>query len=168
MRYNHLMRTACKLMSAGKVWLAAALVLFANVPHFVCQCPDGHVKPFCFGAARGSECCCGSGGCCRPPAPRQHAAPCCAASHEPQRPPSSGSCHGANGCARTVAQAENYAPTTGQGTTYRPDLVVTTLLPPPTSTPDGPTVARGSSAWRADHSLSPPPDLVKLLQHFLI
>jgi hypothetical protein len=32
----------------------------------------------------------------------------------------------------------------------------------------GPSVAGEPSAWRTVHSASPPPDLVTLLQHFLI
>src|SRR5690242_12560587 len=97
-----MMRTLRRLAAAGQVWLATALMLFANVPHFVCQCPDGHVKPLCLGtAANDSGCCCGDGhccavasakSCCRPHAPAESqgrdSAPCCATTPGPQHPES--------------------------------------------------------------------------------
>src|SRR5262249_30171978 len=50
---------------AGWLALAAALLTpVAGVPHFVCQCPDGHVKEICLStAAPSSGCCCGKA-CC--------------------------------------------------------------------------------------------------------
>lgn len=38
-----------KTTLAGLTWLTAAMTLVAGLPHFVCRCPDGTLKPFCLG-----------------------------------------------------------------------------------------------------------------------
>lgn len=39
--------------------VTAAMTLVAAMPHFECRCPDGYLKPFCFGCvSRASGCCC--------------------------------------------------------------------------------------------------------------
>ncbi len=163
----------------GRVCLAA-LVLLANVPHFVCRCPDGRVKSFCLGSPAGdSGCCCGgkgccadtrAGGCCHSRAPARatshRPAPCCATAHQSQQPqPQAPPCQGSGGCTRTVAPAENYTPTKSP-CVPRPDLALAAVppaSPAPVDAPEGSPQAR-----RTRSCLSPPPDLVKLLQHLLI
>jgi hypothetical protein len=66
-----------------------------------------------------------------------------------------------------MASPENYLSSTGP-IPPGPDLNGTAILPHLVSSPNGPAVVSGSLAWRLGHSLSPPPDLVTLLQHFLI
>jgi hypothetical protein len=159
------------MMSAGQVWLAAALVLFAGVPHFVCQCPGGRVKLFCSGAANKSDCCCPSpsaGGCCQPHAPKHQTSSCCAthgAPRRPESPPDGG--RGGGGCTRTLEPADDYLPTTGPDT-FGPHVTATAILPPPAMAADGPSLGSGAPSWLLSHALSPPPDLVTLLQHLLI
>jgi hypothetical protein len=46
------------------VWLTAAMTLVAGTPHFTCRCPNGRVKPFCFGTAFQKSGCCCNGECC--------------------------------------------------------------------------------------------------------
>jgi hypothetical protein len=73
------MRAFGDKLTTGLVCLAALLMPLSGVPHLVCRCPDGQIKPFCLGtilAKNSGRCCCGgacssgSGGgrccCCRP------------------------------------------------------------------------------------------------------
>jgi hypothetical protein len=57
-------RIGSKIVS-GLACLAALLTPVGGVPHFVCRCPNGHVKSFCLNITteKSGGCCCG-GGCC--------------------------------------------------------------------------------------------------------
>ena len=35
-----------RAVQTGAVWLTAIMTLIAGTPHFVCQCPNGRIKPF--------------------------------------------------------------------------------------------------------------------------
>lgn len=49
---------------AALIWLTAASTVLAGFPHFDCRCPNGQVKPFCFGfCSKTAGCCCGGTGC---------------------------------------------------------------------------------------------------------
>ncbi len=53
-----------RAVQTGAIWLTAIMTLIAGTPHFVCNCPDGHIKPFCFTlhSEKNGGCCDGS--CC--------------------------------------------------------------------------------------------------------
>lgn len=53
-----------KICLISIVWLTAGSTLIAGTPHFVCRCPDGTTKAFCFGSASPKSCCCHGGQCC--------------------------------------------------------------------------------------------------------
>jgi hypothetical protein len=67
-----------KKVVSGLACLAALLTPASGISHFVCRCPDGHVKPFCLNITSAK-----SGCCCRPNATRaarpDKAANCCGA-----------------------------------------------------------------------------------------
>jgi hypothetical protein len=46
------------------VGLTAIATVIAGMPHFVCRCPDGRVKPICFSLSSGAAGCCCGGACC--------------------------------------------------------------------------------------------------------
>ena len=180
-----LMRRLGKAISVGAVWLAAGLSLFAGVPHFSCVCPDGVVKPVCAGESSGTAGCCCGGGCCASSEAvsccrgrgTSHAASaarksCCAGPHDDGCQPSSSEAGAAvrgNCCVRTLEQPEALL-FTPAGSTARPDFTAHALpaaIAPPVAT----LAAPGSVAAVAPgpaHCLSPPPDLLALLQHLLI
>jgi hypothetical protein len=172
-----------RIVWAVQVWLTAVTTLIAGIPHFDCRCPDGHVKPLCLAVtAEASGCCCG-GSCCSAPATDSHSRgpaqagrarkkSCCA---RPQHdgltsaPGNDGGALSGTGCVRTGqrSDAAALAPNTAAG---RPD--VTARATPFALTPVVPTSALPRAAFAAArgaaHSLSPPPDLLSLLQHLLI
>src|SRR5262245_47170854 len=48
------------------VGLTAFATLIAGAPHFICRCPDGHVKLFCVSTPSAAPGCCCGHACCRP------------------------------------------------------------------------------------------------------
>jgi hypothetical protein len=52
-----------RTVQTGAIWLTAAMTLIAGTPHFVCLCPNGHIKPFCLTLFFDRTCCC-NGSCC--------------------------------------------------------------------------------------------------------
>jgi hypothetical protein len=174
-----------KAISVGLVWLATGLTLFAGVPFFSCVCPDGAVKPVCMGGSSDTAGCCCGGGCCTSPDAESccrgqgtpHAAnstpkSCCAGGHDDGCKPSSseagaalrGSC-----CVRTLERQEALLFTQG-GSPAQPafsdhSLPVATV--PPLTTLATPRCVAALALGPA-HCLSPPPDLLALLQHLLI
>jgi hypothetical protein len=54
----------CRAVQTGAVWLTAIMTLVAGTPHFVCRCPNGNVKPFCFAFLSGKNGGCCDGSCC--------------------------------------------------------------------------------------------------------
>ena len=92
MRRGEIMN-AFKTIRTAFIGLTALMTLVTGLPHFRCQCPNGSVKPFCFGyGCSASACCCG--GACpaspadvrhgRAPAPgRNRRAACCACATRP-------------------------------------------------------------------------------------
>ena len=59
------MRAIGNKMVSGLACLAALLTPLSGIPHVVCRCPDGHVKPFCLNITtkKSAGCCCGGAGC---------------------------------------------------------------------------------------------------------
>lgn len=61
------MKTIKKLLLTYCILLTASMTVVAGMPHFLCVCPDGSIKPFCPGPTVRSSfapaCCCG-GACC--------------------------------------------------------------------------------------------------------
>jgi len=58
------MDTMGKTVRGIAIWVTAIMTLIAGTPHFVCRCPNGNVKPFCFAVPIGTTGCCCGGACC--------------------------------------------------------------------------------------------------------
>jgi hypothetical protein len=59
------MRYLRKTVLTFLVWATAASTLVSSTPHYVCRCPNGQVKEFCFGVvSKKSTCCCSGQSCC--------------------------------------------------------------------------------------------------------
>lgn len=155
--------------TAGLVWLTAVMTLTAGLPHFRCECPNGSVKPFCFGVF-----CSSTGNCCGNACPAArgsvracadaHRAACC--------------CYGAKG--RRAAPSGGHPVAQGRGCvkSFAPHTRYVVSRP---RAADGAAVnyyaAAVTNAYsrtalrlpRGAHPPSPPPsDLVIVLQRFLI
>jgi hypothetical protein len=69
-----------KPILAVVMWLTAAMTLVAGMPHFVCRCAGGSVRPFCFGIRLNLPLVgCGAGRDCCPPEcePADKGSSCC-------------------------------------------------------------------------------------------
>jgi hypothetical protein len=177
------MHYSARILWACHVWLTAAMTLVAGLPHFQCLCPNGRVKALCLSLApKPSGCCCG-GACCS--SAQSSAGSCCAHNAKAAEPQAEASCCGqpkrqpteklpgagfhaaGTGCVKTPVRAEPRALPKG-------DTEPGQLLIPDASLPGHtpvthalPATAHASTFWHG-HSLAPPPDLVIVLQHFLI
>ncbi|MHB1424310.1 MAG: hypothetical protein ACYC3I_14140 [Gemmataceae bacterium] len=58
------MATFGRAVQTGTIWLTAMMTLIAGIPHFVCRCPNGNVKPFCLALLSAKTACCRDGSCC--------------------------------------------------------------------------------------------------------
>jgi hypothetical protein len=172
------------------VWLAAAMTVLAGVPHCSCRCPDGRVKPFCFGstAKKGGcccdgECCCAKAGtacCCKKSAsePQGATALCCGqqgeaagscCGHHDQPAPNipakdepalTGSC-----CTRTLAQPEVFTFLSPKRFVVKDVTLQALHVVQHVPLWDAPTEPR---AFRQEHQRPPPTDLLTTLQRLLI
>jgi hypothetical protein len=148
-------------------WVAALLTPVAGVPHFICQCPDSHVKEISLStAALSPGCCCGRA--------------CCGMHGRTAGQDKCGACKGRH----QAGSGENFlvepaccvkspagpAPLAVAPHTKPPadGRNVAALLPPwaDSGYAQAPE-ARGRPATTG-HSLAPPPDLVTLLGRLLI
>jgi hypothetical protein len=165
-----------RLSLAVLVWLTAAMTLVASTPHFSCRCPDGRVKPFCFGLPSKKAMCCCNGSCCAPDV--ECGKTCCSNQNAPAR-----SC-----CCQHTGQG--HAKSANTGTFARAACCTKTLVPQESRSLSRPEskVAKDLSfgalltaeakprqsfvtaihRLRQDHERPPPTDLVVTLQHFLI
>jgi hypothetical protein len=181
------MRAAGKNLVSGLACLAALLTPLSGVPHIVCRCPDGHVKPFCLGITvpksggcccrgsccsrnRGGKCC----GCCRTHGAtcdrRGTRAPCCGS---PQVPSGAKALAGGSGaadascCVKTLQRTVSLAivpvkETPGKDTRHLADLAEAAATA---------GVPAGISVFRVPglaHSPGPPADLPTLLRRLVI
>ena len=174
------MRRLGKLISLGLAWAAVGLTMFAGVPHFICRCANGNVKPFCLGICGDAGCCCGTDACCSSAdtAPRHRNGMAshqdktqrksCCGGHAPctltDCPSVGGTC-----CVRTMQHSD--APTlTSPSRADQIDPSGRAILPG--QTPPAPRPMLSRSGWfltgYVSHSLSPPPDLLAFLGHLLI
>ena len=173
-----------KLLVA-QVWLSAVMLPIAGLPHFSCLCPDGRVKPFCFGpttqtsgrCCRGS--CCGSkpgeGSCAEAPRPARAGAKtrcCCCRSHagEGKKQSASDARHrvSAPACRRTLTEADLIAilgERDSPGVSAGP--ITWLSAPPPTLLLPPPRLEHAQLSWQT-YGQPPPTDLIILLLHFLI
>jgi hypothetical protein len=152
------------------IWLTAASTLFASLPHIECRCPDGHLKAICFASVISPESdCCSEPrdeeatectGCCGQKTPRAHAAD--------STPDSAGQVK-QRGCNKQLIQPglafASYidVPTIKLAKTAPLDLHVSA------TTGANLVVLPQASCSRPDSQHAPPPpDLLILLQHFLI
>jgi hypothetical protein len=178
------MRPPFQTLWVAQVWVTAAALLVAGLPHYRCRCPDGRIKLFCPGPAERATLCCGAG-CC--PAPAQEArrcrssspeaahpveASCCghrAPAEQALDPPASDSRVERPGCQKTLAQADfvavTPAPAAPTNNAAAGLFLLSATLAPLVSLPTG--EAPGRPSWERDR-LPPPTDLIIAHQHLLI
>ncbi len=179
------MKAFGKITRAGFGWLTAIMTLVAGLPHFQCQCPNGSIKPFCFGIfCSSSGCCCGDvcsgagrGGVTPPlrgnvravPGRKGRPACCCprpVSRSTPQH--SDGPPRVENrGCRKSLAQQQQLAPSSATKIVHDRGAVDTALLTPPARTPLD-SARTGTDVGGLHLTAPPPPDLVIVLQRFLI
>jgi hypothetical protein len=161
---------------SASVWFTAVMTLTAGFPHLQCRCPDGHIKPVCFGpSAPGPGCC--DRACCpsarrgvptHPPASEKSPAPCCCCHrHAPSPPDRSEPLSGLEprGCTRVLTPAPEFTPGSAPHVD-QPELAA--VLPPADAGgPALPSSPDARPAWCV-HTVSPPTDRVILFQHFLL
>ena len=166
------MGVTCERIRSGLAWLAVFLTPVTGIPHFVCSCPNGHVKPFCLGwASKATGCCCGRA-CCRRSSDGKRCCCCSRGVPTAQRPSAKpspdGHCSvGRPGCSKTLAGQEALAPSAGKRIAWN-DLLCGVGLPasnvPRTPLANG---MRGNSS-SYNHAPAPPADLIALLGRLLI
>jgi hypothetical protein len=179
-RQGMIMNALGKTTWAGFGWLTAVMTLVAGLPHFQCQCPNGAIKPFCFGVfCSSSACCCGNGSSGGPKDSRRNARPvagrkgrpacCCGRTNSLAKPKDSGGppCVDGKGCQKSLTQQQQFAPTTPTKIVHDPGAADPALctsaalaLLASARTPD--------EVSRLHFADPPPPDLVIVLQRFLI
>jgi hypothetical protein len=156
------------------------MTLVAGMPHFACQCPDGHIKPVCLGTApKTSGCCCGGvccssedRTCCRGAQSRMAAGlfqkrSCCHPDHRlVNDSPGKEQAVGPRGCTRIVTSSEIILTLSHGKTAVGKDLsarpcprlqAVAVFCP----------VADSTRSWQS-HQVAPPTDLITTLQRLLI
>jgi len=160
--------------------LTAAMTLVASFPHFECRCPNGRLKPFCFGFCSPVSSCC-SESCCHlqsatSPRANRHAAAkssrkmCCCCRQEKRQSPRT---HGHRfqvtrpGCAKTVAQPVSWTSSDVKTTVVKDRTCHEGALPSAFMLTAAPFRHWEHRSWR-EHLVGPPTDLVTLLQHYLI
>jgi hypothetical protein len=160
------MRNLRRLFSLAGICLTAFMTLVAGMPHFHCVCPDGRVKPFCLSFFSRTSCCADS--CC--PAsttgdeepPRKQTSCCCQASRQP-----SGDQEQqvrAAGCKKSLVDAEASNVTAPVRNVGQDAGMIVWVAPSETA-----VVTTSMAGQLTPHyHLSPPPDLITLLQHFNI
>jgi len=165
---------------AGFGWLTAIMTLVAGLPHFVCQCPNGSIKPFSLGIfCSSSGCCCGdlcSGApkdsrCAVKAASSRKGRPACCCAHRSGRPTPKQTggpprVEG-RGCQKSPAPQQNLAPSAPTKLSQDRGAAYSALLNPTIST--RPFAARTGTERAGLHLAAPPPsDLVIVLRRFLI
>jgi hypothetical protein len=178
------MRAIGNKIVSGLACLAALLTPASGVPHFVCRCPDGNVKPFCLSipTPKSGGCCCG-GACC---SNRGAGKRCCCCSRtrgtDCARPGTRAACCGSHQrglaestagftegpcCAKTLVAAESLAIAPEKATAGDHLRLSADSSAPPACVcaPEaGPVVHVSDLA----HSPGPPADLLTLLRRLVI
>jgi hypothetical protein len=153
-----------------QVWLTAFLTLAGEIPHYQCRCPNGSLKPFCLGWFSADGCCCGTNcpgsGCAGTPAARP--TKCRSCCHQATPGDSTKSPVGPHlqgpGCTKTVVYLPVFV---SPSPPDRSHFDCAALLFPDEYVLSGFASKAGASACLPPPSL-PPPDLVTVLQRFLI
>jgi hypothetical protein len=165
---------------AGFSWLTAVMTLVTGLPHFQCQCPNGSIKPICFGVFCSSTgCCCnnvcpgGPKGFCRNGrggTPTKGRVACCY--RHTSSPSATGSSSGTpavqnTGCQKSLVQQQHFVKSAStKATLIRSafDSILATF-----TSFSGLDPAHTLVAKQGLHSAAAPPtDLVIVLQRFLI
>ena len=177
-RQSEIMNATGRITRAGFAWLTAIMTLVTSLPHFRCQCPNGSIKPFCFGVFCSSTgCCCGDAcsgatrgpGCNAKPAAAGIWRAACCCGHTGNRPTRNSGDPAqvqAPGCQKTLAQ-QHLAPAAPTKVVHD-GAAVDSFLPALAAWPRLDS-AHTRAAKKGLHSAAPPPsDLVIVLQRFLI
>jgi hypothetical protein len=165
---------------AGFSWLTAVMTLVTGLPHFQCQCPNGSIKPYCFGVFCSSTgCCCnnvcsgGPKGFCRNgrgAAQGKGRAACCCRNTGSLSAPGSSSGKPqvqTTGCQKSLVQQQHFVNSASTKVTHNRGAIDSIL--PAFTTFSRLDPARNTAAKQRIHSAAPPPlDLVIVLQRFLI
>jgi hypothetical protein len=99
------MRRLRKTAMAVLVWATAVSTLIGSSPRFECHCPDGTIKPICFGTTSAESSCC-RGGCCTK---RDGTRSCCQTTSPDRTEVTKRSC-----CGRNVGAPSDESPRTRQ------------------------------------------------------
>ena len=153
-----------KAAMTGQVLLTAIMTLFAGTPHWSCLCPNGKVKTVCVSvAAHPSCCCCAGGNCCAASNPEVKS--CCATHRKLDETRQSQVQPDRKCCVRTLDQltdtAVSYFKTTAEKDFSHTPVLIQTIAPSNLQRTDL------LSVWQTN-LLTPPTDLVDVLQHYLI
>ena len=140
------------------VWLTAVMTMAAGLPRYVCACPGRPTKSGESSIVQG--CPCGSGGCCAS-APSSG---CCDSDRGSKR--NSAPDSGRTVCKTILVAQQAQVPAAANGVSPSSELVVWAVLSP-CALGWLPALAVTAPAWQLP-SHAPPPDLLLLLQHFLI
>jgi hypothetical protein len=178
--YGDMMSSAGKTTWAVFGWLTAVMTLVAGLPHFQCQCPNGSIKPFCFGVFCSSTGCCCNNVCSGAPKGvyrngrgaaqgKGRAACCCRNTGSPSAPRSSSGTPQvqATGCQKSLVQHQHFVTSASTKVTHNRGAIDSIL--PAFTTFSRLDPARATAAKQGLHSAAPPPlDLIIVLQRFLI
>ncbi len=174
------------MVLTGLVWLTAASTLFASMPHIECRCPDGRLKLICLTSLIApSACCCNTtccdetkpvpeapsqGCCCKRRAAKPAVAPAPHAGDPESEAPAGTPQAKRDGCTKRLVQPGLAVITYTEIISTTPlDSALLDLHAPPapgTTVPAG--TVQATSFDSLFHHAPAPPDLVIVLQHFLI
>jgi hypothetical protein len=158
-------RTLRQTALVGAIWLTAASTLFASLPHIECRCPDGTIKLICLASLVDPARCCAK------------AKPACCRKHAPAQPapdastPSDGTAQlKRTGCTRQIVQpgVQALAYTEVSSDKHSDQPPVDLLTPSLSGTVQGAPSLNSILRCRCACHAPAPPDLVIVLQHFLI
>ncbi len=166
------MRRLRRTSLSALIWLTAAMTVAAGAPNFTCRCPNGQVKPFCFGSAGGKRGCCCDGACCGTAAgaagqPEAAKAPCCGHREKTTGNVStkSESRLTSTCCAKTLVGPEAPAAPSTEKPVLKDAVTLVALPALPLANRAEPN---GPSYDRQEHRSPPPTDRVITLRHLLI
>jgi hypothetical protein len=168
------MRSLGRTLWVAQVWLTAAATLLAGFPQLACACaaPDKASSPASTSGPHGC-CCCGSGGASASP---EQERPCCrnhgGMSGHRERPRmntplAAGLLPRGAGCVKFSQHTTDQAPAEGKTAAGRGLVPPAALFAPAVLPSLSPPVTVGPRPY-PDHSPPPNPDLLTLLQRFLI
>jgi hypothetical protein len=151
------------IFRAGLIGTTALMTLLGGLPQFACACAGKSGQPIAASKAFVARACSCGGGCCASAAEQGHKKPCCQ-NNSPSS--ASGSLGWQTTCKVALAPAAVFV-SPGPAQVWLPDSASSlplAILPTPG---DGSSASWHDGVWLLPHH-APPPDLVTILQRFLI